>query len=76
MKPYVMIMKMEGYKAQIYSQNQLAYSAPESKGYMMKTFIPEKVIHLYLIQMHFGKNFKFHRNLDLRDFSLNFFPKY
>ena len=26
--------------------------------------------------MHFGKNFKFHSNLDLRDFSLKIFPKY
>ena len=26
--------------------------------------------------MHFGKNFKFHPNLDLKDFSLKIFPKY
>ena len=26
--------------------------------------------------MHFGKNFKFHQNLDLRDFTLKIFPKY
>ena len=37
---------------------------------------PWKVIPLYLIEMHFGKNFKFHPNLDLRDFSLKLFPKY
>ena len=26
--------------------------------------------------MHFGKNFKFHPDLDLRNFSLKIFPKY
>ena len=26
--------------------------------------------------MHFGKNFKFHLNLDLSNFSLKIFPKY
>ena len=26
--------------------------------------------------MHFGKNFKFHRNINLRNLSLNIFPKY
>ena len=26
--------------------------------------------------MHFGKNFKLHQNLDLKDFSLKIFPKY
>ena len=26
--------------------------------------------------MHFGKNFKFHPNLDLRNFFLQIFPKY
>ena len=37
---------------------------------------PWKVIPLYLIEMHFGKNFKFHPNLGLTDFSLKIFPKY
>ena len=30
----------------------------------------------YLIETHFGKNFKFHPNLDLKDFSLKIFLKY
>ena len=34
------------------------------------------VIPLYLIEMHFGKNFKFQPNLDLRNFYLKIFPKY
>ena len=41
-----------------------------------ENFHPWKVIPLYLIEMHFGKNFKFHPNLDLKDFSLKIFPKY
>ena len=41
-----------------------------------ENFHPWKVIPLYLIQMHFGKNFKFHSNLDLKDFFLKIFPKY
>ena len=41
-----------------------------------ENFHPWKVIPLYLIEMHFGKNFKFHPNLDLRNFSLKIFPKY
>ena len=41
-----------------------------------ENFHPWKVILLYLIEMHFGKNFKFHPNLDLRNFSLKIFPKY
>ena len=34
------------------------------------------LIPLYPIEMHFGENVKFHPNLDLRNFSLNIFPKY
>ena len=41
-----------------------------------ENFHPWKVIPLYLIEMHFGKNFKFHLNLDLRNLSLKVFPKY
>ena len=41
-----------------------------------KNFHPWKVIPLYLIEMHFGKNFNFHPNLDLRNFSLKIFSKY
>ena len=40
-----------------------------------ENFHPWKVISLYLIEMHFGKNFKFHPNLDLKYFSLKIFPK-
>ena len=29
-----------------------------------------------LTEMHFGKNFRFHPNLDLRELSLKIFPKY
>ena len=38
-----------------------------------ENFHPWKII---VIEMHFGKNFKFHLNLDLRKFSLKIFPKY
>ena len=41
-----------------------------------ENFHPWKVIPLYPIEMHFGKNLKFHPNLDLKDFSLKIFPKY
>ena len=41
-----------------------------------ENFHPWKIISLYLIEMHFGKNFKFHPNLDLRNFSLKISPKY
>ena len=41
-----------------------------------ENFHPWKVIPLYLIEMHSGKNFKFHPNLDLRNFFLKIFPKY
>ena len=39
-------------------------------------FHPWKVIPLYLIEIHFGKPFKFHPNLDLSNFSLKIIPKY
>ena len=35
-----------------------------------------KVIPLYLIEMQFGKKFKFHPNLYVTNFSLKIFPKY
>ena len=35
-----------------------------------ENFHPWKVIPLYLIEMHFGKNFKLYPNLDLKYFSL------
>ena len=38
-----------------------------------ENFHPWKVIPLYLTEMHFGKNFKFHPNFDLRYFSLKIF---
>ena len=42
-----------------------------------ENFHPWKIIPLlYVIEMHFGKNFKFHPNLDLRNFSLKIFRKY
>ena len=40
-----------------------------------ENFHPWKVISLYLIEMYFRKNFKFHPNLDLKYFSLKIFPK-
>ena len=40
-----------------------------------ETFHPWKVIPLYLIEMHLGKNLKFHPNLDLKDFPLKIFSK-
>ena len=46
------------------------------RGLYDENFHPRKVIPLYLIEMHFSKNFKFHPNLDLRNFSLKIFPKY
>ena len=46
------------------------------RGLYDEKFYPWKIIPLYVIEMHFGKNFKFHPNLDLRDFSLKIFPKY
>ena len=44
--------------------SKIAYNALGSEDYD-ENFQPWKVIHLYLIEMHFGKNFKFHPNLDL-----------
>ena len=38
-----------------------------------ENFHPWKVIPLYLIEIHFGKN---HPNLDLRNFPFEIFPKY
>ena len=40
-----------------------------------ENFHPWTIIFLYLIEMHSGKNFKFHPNLDLRNFSLKIFLK-
>ena len=46
-----------------------------------ENFYPWKIISYliemqYMIEMHFGGNFKFHPNLDLRNFSLKIFLKY
>ena len=67
MTPYVMTMRMEDIIKIVSLQcSWIRRSYDEN-------FHPWKVIPLYLIEMHFGKNFKFHPNLDLREFSLNTF---
>ena len=55
------------------SQKQLTYNFLGSLN--NANFYPCKVIPLYLIEMGFGKNFKFHPDVDFRDFSLKIFPK-
>ena len=74
MTPYVILMKMEN----VYS-NVDAFSKIVSlqcscirRSYDQNVH-SWKIIRLYLIDMHFSKDFKFRPNLYLRNFSLKIF---
>ena len=41
-----------------------------------ESFHEWKIIPLYFIESVFGKNFKFHSNLDFKNSTLNYFPSY